>query len=228
MNPFFIGIAGPSCSGKSEVSRRLARILRAGTISLDHYYKDLKHVAFEERVKTNFDSPDSLDHELITTQVASLKRGKPVEQPTYDFANHIRAEATGRVESSEFMILEGLFALHWPEIRELLDARIYIEADHDVCLERRIFRDVRERGRTEASVRAQYEAAVRPMCDCYVVPSRQFAEVVLNGTDPVKQSVRTLLTHVADRVPDAARAATIRQSLSTWLASVDEDLRQAV
>jgi uridine kinase len=222
MSPFLIGIAGPSCSGKSEVARRLARILRAPIVALDHYYKDLKHIPFEERVKTNFDAPDSLDSDLIAKHACKLKRREGIDEPSYDFAHHIRAESTEHIEPADFVILEGLFALYWPEVRAMLDARIYITAGHDVCLERRIYRDMRERGRTEESVRSQYAATVRPMCDQYVAPTQEFAEVVLTGADPLKQSVHSLLIHVADRMQDPAKQSAIRQSLSTWMATADD------
>lgn len=221
MSPFLIGIAGPSCSGKSEVARRLSRILRAPVLALDHYYKDLQHIPFDERARTNFDSPDSLDAALILDHVRALKNGRAIDEPAYDFARHIRAGFSQRIEPAEFIILEGLFALYWPEVRALLDERIYITADHGICLERRIYRDVRERGRTEESVRAQYEATVRPMCDRYVAPSRRHAAVVLTGTSPVKQSVRTLLDHIAGRMEDPARGGALRHSLHVWLASAD-------
>src|SRR4051812_20370587 len=121
MHPYLIGIAGPSCSGKSEVSRRLARILRAPTLVLDHYYKDLKHIPFEERVTTNFDAPESLDADLIAEHVRLLKHGLPVEQPAYDFAHHVRAGSSQRIEPADYVLIEGLFALYWPAVREQLD-----------------------------------------------------------------------------------------------------------
>ena len=216
MRPFLIGIAGPSCSGKSEVSRRLSRILRAPMVALDHYYKDMKDVPFEVRAKTNFDAPDALDKQLILEHTRKLKEGCAIEQPTYDFARHTRADETEHIRAAEFVILEGLFALHWPEVRALLDARVYITAEHDVCLERRIYRDVRERGRSEESVRAQYEATVRPMCEKYVTPSREHAELVLNGTDPVKQSVLKLLTVIAERIPDGELREAVQTELDWY------------
>jgi uridine kinase len=200
--PYLIGIAGPSCSGKSEVARRLARILRAPTLVLDHYYRDLVSVPFEERIRTNFDAPESLDRELIVEHVRALKNGQAIEQPTYDFAQHIRASKTESVPSAPFVLVEGLFGLYWPELRDALNLRIYIDAAHDVCLARRIFRDVRERGRTESSVRAQYEATVQPMCECHIAPTQAHADLVLSGVAPVKQSVYTILIYVAGHLGD--------------------------
>ncbi len=198
MSAYLIGVAGPSCSGKSEVARRLSRILRAPILALDHYYKDLKHLPFEQRIAINFDAPDSLDSDLILEHVRRLKQGLDVEQPTYDFAHYIRAGGADTIGSAPFVILEGLFALYWPKVREQLNCRIYITADHEVCLARRVFRDVRERGRTEESVRQQYEATVRPMCDACVVPTRAFADIVLSGRDPIKQSVLSIIHYIAE------------------------------
>lgn len=200
--PYLIGIAGPSCSGKSEVARRLARILRAPTLVLDHYYRDLKHIAFEERVKTNFDAPESLDRKLISSHVHVLKNGESIEQPIYDFAQHLRTAETETVPSAPFVLVEGLFGLYWPEVREALHLCIYIHAAHDVCLERRIFRDVRERGRTEESVREQYRSTVEPMCEGHIVGTQAHADLVLSGVAPVKQSVYTILIYIAGHLGD--------------------------
>lgn len=200
--PYLIGIAGPSCSGKSEVARRLARILRAPTLVLDHYYRDLKHIPFAERVKVNFDDPAAIDSELTVEHVRRLRAGEAIEQPTYDFVQHVRAAKTEVVPSAPFVLVEGLFGLYWPELRDALNLRIYIHADHDVCMARRILRDVRERGRTEESVRAQYQATVQPMCEHHIVPTQAYADLVLSGVAPVKQSVYTILIYIAGHLGD--------------------------
>jgi uridine kinase len=192
----------------------LARILRAPTLVLDHYYRDLAHIPFEERLRINFDAPESLDKELVTEHVRALQQGHSIEQPTYDFTQYIRAAKTESLSSAPFVLVEGLFGLYWPELREALNLRVYIDATHEVCLARRIFRDVRERGRTEASVRAQYEATVQPMCDRYVAPTQAFADLVLSGNAPVKQSVYTILIYVAGHLGDP--------SLSRLVPSVED------
>ena len=226
MRPYLIGIAGPSCSGKSEVSRRLARILRAPTLALDHYYRDLKHLSFEERIGTNFDSPESLDSELIVEHVKLLKQGFAVEQPCYDFAQHVRSVSTDIIEPADYVLVEGLFALYWPELRQLLDFQIYITTDHETCLARRIFRDVRERGRTEESVRSQYQATVRPMAELHLAPTMQYADLVLAGVAPVKQSVYTILLHIAHRLTDPVRSDTVRQVIDVWHVATEEGLSE--
>jgi uridine kinase len=202
MQPYLIGVAGPSCSGKSEVSRRLARILRAPVLPLDAYYRDLTRFPFEERLRVNFDAPDALDEDLIVEHASALKSGRGVYRPVYDFARYTRTSDVEPVPAAEFVLIEGLFALYWARLRRLLDKRVYITASHETCLARRIFRDVRERGRTEESVRQQYAMTVRPMSDQYVEPTLAHAEIVLSGTDSVKQSVHTVLTHIAEEVKD--------------------------
>ena len=143
MRPYLIGIAGPSCSGKSEVSRRLARILRARVVAIDHYYKDLGHLTIAQRNKSNVDAPESVDRELVLKHVEALRSGHAIEQPTYDFTHHTRAIVVERIEPSEYVLIEGLFALSWLEVRDCLDFRTFISVDHQTCLTRRIFRDVR-------------------------------------------------------------------------------------
>ena len=199
--PYLIGIAGPSCSGKSEVARRLARILRRLTRPRSLLPRPCKH-CFRRAYQNEFDAPESLDSELITEHVRALRNGQSIEQPTYDFAQHIRAQRTEIIPSAPFVLVEGLFGLYWPELRDLLNLRIYIDAAHDVCLTRRIFRDVRERGRTEESVRAQYETTVEPMCESHITPTQAHADLVLSGVAPVKQSVYTILIYVAGHLGD--------------------------
>jgi uridine kinase len=152
-----------------------------------------------------------------------LKQGQPVEQPEYDFARHVRAATSHRIQPADYVLIEGLFALYWPEVRDQLDFRIYITTDHATCLMRRIYRDVRERGRTEDSVRRQYEATVRPMAEQYLAPTMAHADLVLEGIAPVKQSVYTILRHIADRLEDDPRREdAVRQVLDIWEVATEE------
>lgn len=215
MTPYMIGIAGPSCSGKSEVARRLARILRAPVLAVDHYYRDLAHLSFTERLSVNFDEPAAIDDELLVRHAGLLRTGLPVEQPVYDFRRHTRAAESETIAPGDYVIVEGLFALCWPELREHLDFGIYISADHDTCLARRIFRDVRERGRTEASIREQYERTVRPMADLHVLPTVSHADLVLAGIAPLKQATYTALLYIAERVEERRRSA-VRNVILSW------------
>jgi uridine kinase len=192
--PHLIGVAGPSCAGKTELARALGDRLPAPIISLDSYYVDLVHLPFEERPRTNFDVPESLDKDLFVNQLRQLSRGEEIHVPVYDFTRHIRASETKSVRAGEFVIVEGLFALYWEEVRALLGTKVFVFADDDICFGRRLERDVRERGRTPESVREQYDSTVRPMAETYILPTRRFADLVLSGTDPLEQSVRAVLT----------------------------------
>lgn len=190
MKPSLIGIAGPSGAGKSELARLLAARLPepCALVSLDSYYRALTHLPFEERVKCNFDHPDSLDWERIHGDVARISRGQAIDEPVYLFDKHSRAPETRRVEPAAFVIVEGLFALHDPAVRSLLDVGIFVEAPDEICLERRIMRDTVERGRTRASVLAQYAATVRPMAERYVRPTKRHADLVVSGVNPLEES----------------------------------------
>lgn len=186
--PHLVGIAGPSCSGKTEIACWLSRRTNAPMLNLDHYYRPLDHEPLEVRAKHNFDEPAALDHDEIVRDVAALAAGQPVCAPRYDFVTHTRAPGGEVIEPARVVILEGLFALYWPELRKLLNTAIYVDAPDEVCLARRLARDVKERGRTEESVRWQYETTVQPMAHRHILPTRSFADIVLSGTAPINLS----------------------------------------
>ena len=192
---YLIGIAGPSGSGKSYLARHLAAELRADLLELDRYYRDLSHMSAEQRDQVNFDSPNALEHELLIEQVARLQTGDTVSLPVYDFTTHTRPKKTELLRPSDIVIVEGLFTLHWPGLRELLSTKVYVELADDVCLDRRKARDIRERGRTEESVIAQYQATVAPMARRYVHPTRAYADLVLGGEEPVEAGVARVVEH---------------------------------
>ena len=148
MASYLIGIAGPSGSGKSELSRRLAKRLRAPVISMDSYYKELGHLSLAERAEVNFDEPASIDDGLLREQLSELREGRPVEIPYYDFAAHTRTAGTEQLVPGEVVILEGLFTLYWEEMRRLFQTMVYVDLEDETCFVRRLARDVRERGRT--------------------------------------------------------------------------------
>jgi uridine kinase len=199
---YMIGIAGPSGSGKSVLARSLVQALSGWSpaiIPLDAYYKDLAHLAPELRAESNFDHPDALDRELALEQLASLARGVAVDLPLYDFATHTRASAGKRIEPGWIVIVEGLFALYWEELRDLFDLRVFLEAGQELCLERRLARDLQIRGRTEDFVRRQYSGTVIPMFESYIQPTRRHANLMLRGDDPVERSVAAVLEKLESR-----------------------------
>ncbi len=188
--PLILGIAGCSGSGKTTLARELAREFSASLLPLDFYYCDLAHLSLKQRETQNFDHPDSLEHTLLTEHVASLARGEAIDAPVYDFAQHTRvAGRTERIEPTNFVIVEGILALHYESLRALYGFSVFVDAPHAVCLARRIHRDMRERGRTEESVRAQYLATALPMAEQYVLPSVQHASLVVDGCEALDWSV---------------------------------------
>jgi uridine kinase len=188
MGPRLVGIAGPSCSGKTELAQWLKRRTGAPVLNLDVYYIDLSHLPLEERARRNFDEPAALDRGLILEHARALAAGRAVRAPHYDFATHARAPGDELIEPGELVILEGLFTLYWPELRDLLHVKLYVDAPDEVCFARRLERDVRERGRTPESVRWQFETTVRPMAHLHILPEREHADLILSGIDPIDQS----------------------------------------
>ena len=197
--PFLIGIAGPSASGKTVLACLLVDSLTAHSplrVPLDHYYKDLQDLEPALRERHNFDHPDALDHPLLIRQLRELAGGGPVDMPMYSFETHSRVPELRRMTPGGVIVVDGLYSLYWERVRELLDLQLFVDADHETCLARRIARDVRERGRSEASVREQYEQTVRPMCERYIRPTLRFADLVLRGEAPVDRNLATVLEHV--------------------------------
>jgi uridine kinase len=192
--PLVIGIAGCSGSGKTTLARELASQLEATLFPLDLYYRDLSQFPLDTRHKRNFDHPDSLESELIIEHVRALSKGQTIQRPVYDFKTHSRVpDAFDTITPANVVLVEGILALHYPELVECFDFSIYVNAPHDVCLARRIHRDVRERGRTPESVREQFDATARPMADLYVVPSAARASITVEGTDALDWSVEQIL-----------------------------------
>jgi len=198
--PTVIGIAGCSGSGKTTLAAELATQLNATLFPLDLYYRDLSQFPLDSREKRNFDHPDSLESELFISHIRDLAQGFTIQRPIYDFATHSRVvNAFTPITPTSFVIVEGILALHYPELPPLYDFSIYVEAPHDICLARRIHRDMRERGRTRESVIAQFEATAKPMADLYVVPSKARASITVSGTDALDWSIEQILRELNKR-----------------------------
>ncbi len=204
MSAHIIGIAGPSSSGKTELSRQVAQHLRGTAIvSLDSYYRGMEEIPLELRKKVNFDHPDSLDWELLHEHLQAIAAGRAFEEPVYSFADYARTADTRRIEPGEFLIVEGLFVLYWAELRRMLDTKVYVQTDPAVCFERRLRRDVAERGRTPESVREQYERTVRPSAEWFVFPTMKHADLVVSGEEPLAKSTASVI-EALDRAKLAA------------------------
>ena len=183
---YLIGVAGPSCAGKGTLAAQLVSKLRAAhldaaILSLDSYYRPLSHLEPLERARYNFDTPHALDSDLLLEHARELHQGRSIKCPVYDFAAHTRARQSIEFASRPFIVLEGLFALYWEELRALLGTKVFVDLGEELCLERRIERDVRERGRSRESVLLQFKTTVAPMAQRYVYPAREHADLLVLG-----------------------------------------------
>ncbi|MFH0777358.1 MAG: uridine kinase [Candidatus Eisenbacteria bacterium] len=198
-----IGIAGGSGSGKTLVAETIHRELgsqKVVIIKQDSYYKALNHLPYEERCTQNFDHPDAFDLPLLKDHLERLLRGEGIAQPIYDFTQHLRKQETLRIGSHLVIVLEGILILDSPELRGLMDIKVFIDTDADERLIRRIRRDLWQRGRTLESVIDQYEKSVRPMHLQFVEPSKRYADIIIPqgghnivAIDLLKTKIRSLL-----------------------------------
>jgi uridine kinase len=181
-NCIFVGVAGGSGSGKTTVAYNLIKAFKAEDAVLveqDAYYKELKELPVDERALVNFDHPNSIEFDLIKEHLLSLKNGVAIDRPIYDFKTHSRKEEMIRINPSKIVIIEGILILAMPEIRDLLDVKIFVDTDADEMLLRRIERDINERGRTFDSVKRQYLDTVKPMYLEFCEPSKRYADVII-------------------------------------------------
>jgi uridine kinase len=198
--PVVLGIAGCSGSGKTTLAAELARTLEGIHFPLDHYYRDLAHMLPAERAVQNFDDPALIESTLLTSHIAALARGEAIERPLYDFSTYTRIPGqTETVHPAAFLIVEGLFTLIYPELLPLYQLKIYIETPDAICFDRRQRRDVMERGRTQESVRRQYDATVRPSSINWVRPSATNADLVVDGIGALDWKVERVLAELRQR-----------------------------
>lgn len=198
MKPLVIGIAGGSASGKSTVAAAVAQRLGTDCLHLvhDRYYFSLPAHLVDTPTHHNFDHPSSLDTALLTEHLDQLKAGEGAHVPAYDFAKHAREGETDWMEPREVILVEGILVLSDPELRARFDHAFYVHTADDLRLLRRIRRDQRERGRELDAILRQYELTVRPMHVKYVEPSRDHADVVLDGTARIEDLVRSVLSAI--------------------------------
>ncbi|MBT8178564.1 MAG: uridine kinase [Flavobacteriaceae bacterium] len=177
-----IGIAGGTGCGKTTVVNQLVEELpdhEVGVISQDSYYNDLSHLTFEERIRINFDHPRAIDFELLGEHLEVLRQGRPIEQPIYSFANHNRTQETILTYPRKVMIVEGILIMTNPVIREMFDIKIYVHADSDERLIRRLKRDINERGRDIEEVLLRYQSTLKPMHDQFIEPTKEHADLII-------------------------------------------------
>lgn len=204
---FTIGIAGGTGSGKTILASDLAKRLGskgACLLGLDSYYVDRSDLSEVERTQVNYDQPNAIDHQLLLAHLKTLLRGECVEKPVYCFDTHTRRVYTQRLSPAPLILVEGLFAFWDPEVRELLDLKIFVDADSDLRVIRRMRRDALDRGRSPESVMEQYLTSVRPMHQLYIEPCKKHSDLVLNnnGADPqifLAKATRVIARFLEDR-----------------------------
>jgi uridine kinase len=182
VKPLIIGIAGGSGSGKTTVARRVAGALENASIAfieMDAYYRNFTNLSAEERKHVNWDHPDAFDLDLFVSQMAALAQGDTIEKPVYDFVTHARRRETERVQPADVIVIDGMLLFADGRLRELCDVKVYVDADADIRLIRRIERDLVARGRPLEEILTQYLTTVRPMHLEFVEPSKRWADVIV-------------------------------------------------
>ncbi len=202
-NTIIIGISGASASGKSLLANTIVNELGSNqvvVISEDSYYKDHSDLPLEERAQINYDHPNAFDHALLFQHLKALQQGKTIEVPIYNHSTHTRDAETRTIGQNTIIVLEGILLFVEQELREVMDIRIFMETALDICLIRRLKRDVKERGRTLDSVLKQYEETVRPMFMQFIEPSKRYADIIVPrgggnriAIDMIKAKMRELL-----------------------------------
>ena len=206
MDCIIIGIAGGTGSGKSTFTNRLRSEFgdEVAVVYHDNYYKRQDNVPFEERKKVNYDHPDALETDLLVEHLKMLKNGQAIDCPVYDYSQHNRSSQTIHVEPRRIILVEGILLLADARVRELIDIKIFVEADADERILRRIVRDVKERGRDLDGIVHQYLTVVKPMHYLYVEPTRATADIVINSGmndvafDIVQSKIRLILQDILE------------------------------
>ena len=198
-----IGIAGGTGCGKTTVVNTILQELpegQVGVISQDSYYKDTTHLSFEERVKINFDHPRSIDFDLLKEHLLELKKGNAINQPVYSFVKHNRTGDVIVTQPRKVMIVEGILILSNPEIRELFDIKIFVHADSDERLIRRLKRDITERGRDINEVLQRYQSTLKPMHQQFIEPMKEYADIIIPNNKYNTVAVDIVKTIINDRL----------------------------
>lgn len=199
-----IGIAGGTGSGKTTVVRRIIDSLPKQEVAVmpqDCYYNDNKHIPLEERLKMNYDEPAAIEWPLLCRHLQELKEGRAVEMPTYDFITCSRLDKTVRVEPREVIVVEGILVLADKQLRDMMDVRVFVDADADERLIRVIHRDCIERGRTPQMVIDRYSETLKPMHELYIEPSKRYADLIVPQGGHNRVAVKLLTDYIRSLLP---------------------------
>lgn len=198
-----IGIAGGTGSGKTTVVNKILRELpqeEVGVISQDNYYKKTDGLSFDERSNINFDHPRSIDFDLLVQHLAQLKAGKTIKQPVYSFVKHNRTEDTIETHPQKVMIVEGILVFTNAAVRDLFDIKIFVHADSDERLIRRIRRDITERGRNIEEVLSRYQTTLKPMHRQFIEPTKSYADIIIPNDRHNTVAIDIVKTVIQDRL----------------------------
>ena len=199
MKTIIIGIGGGTGSGKTSLAKGILAEYGEGevvVIEQDSYYNDLSHIFYEERVDQNYDHPDSIDIDLFESHLQQLLDGKTIAIPTYDFSTHVRMDKTTPITQHHVIVVEGILALHYPQLRKLFTIKIFVDTPADIRFIRRLTRDIHERGRTPESVNKQYLSTVRPMHEQFVEPSKYYADLIIPEGGENKVAIDLIRTKI--------------------------------
>ena len=208
MKPLIIGIAGGTGSGKTTVARKIAEALPEASVvflDMDGYYRNFAHLPMDERRRINWDHPEAFDLDLFVSHLGALSRGEPIEKPVYDFATHLRSPRTERITAADVIVVDGILLFVDERIRALCDVKVFVDADPDIRLVRRIQRDMSERDRPLEEILEQYLTTVRPMHQQFVEPGKRYADIILPRGGQNAVAIEMILTTIQRRL-DARRA----------------------
>jgi len=215
MKPLIIGIAGGTGSGKSTVARNVAQALATSSVAfidMDAYYRNFAHVPLEERRQINWDHPDAFDWDLLLAQLTALVTRQPIDKPVYDFVSHTRSAKSVRVPAADVVVIDGILLFVDARVRDLCDVKVFVDADADIRLIRRIRRDVAKRGRRLDDVIDQYLTTVQPMHLQFVEPSKRYADVIVprGGHNPV--AIEMIVAKIGRRLAAARTDNSVAES----------------
>jgi uridine kinase len=208
MKPLIIGIAGGTGSGKTTVARKIAEALPESSVAfldMDGYYRNFDHLPLDARRRINWDHPEAFDLDLFASQLEQLARGEPIEKPVYDFAMHLRSPRTERITPADVVVVDGILLFVDERVRAQFDVKVFVDADADIRLVRRIQRDMSERQRPLEDILQQYLTTVRPMHEQFVEPGKRYADIILPHGGQNAVAIEMILTTIQRRL-DARRA----------------------
>jgi uridine kinase len=217
LKPLIIGIAGGSGSGKSTVARNVADLLTTSSVAfidMDAYYKDFPSLSLDERRKLNWDHPDAFDYDLLCEHLDALSNRNAIEKPEYDFVTHLRRAEPTRVEPADVVVIDGILLFVDERVRDLCDVKVFVDADADIRLIRRIERDIHVRGRPLDEIIEQYLSTVQPMHCEFVEPSKRYADVIVPRGGHNAVAIEMIVAKIQRRLQRVSSAAEARRTPS--------------